>query len=154
MQFRSLLCALVFVVEPDDIYVQFMLTLWILVASLAIHLSVLPYQDKYCNNLESIELGFLIVILTVGSCTQVAELTAQCRLSQSRLSQVLHCAAAYPASRRFLALQLALTVKVFWRRGCRSAFCVTRRVFLSSMLSWWLQIGQACLDRYKKDSSR
>jgi len=67
MAVRSLLLALVTIVAPDDGHLQFLLMLFILVWALTVHLVNLPYQDRFGNYLETNELAFLLVILSIGS---------------------------------------------------------------------------------------
>mmetsp|Transcript_66993 Transcript_66993/g.117424 ORF Transcript_66993/g.117424 Transcript_66993/m.117424 type:complete len:1214 (+) Transcript_66993:63-3704(+) len=67
MMVRSVLIAMVTVASPNDGYMQFLLMLFILVSFGFWHLSVLPYADRYANNLETAELGILILILGFGS---------------------------------------------------------------------------------------
>mmetsp|Transcript_91678 Transcript_91678/g.159010 ORF Transcript_91678/g.159010 Transcript_91678/m.159010 type:complete len:1238 (+) Transcript_91678:122-3835(+) len=67
MMLRSVMIALVTVVSPNDGYMQFLLMLFILVSFGFWHLLCMPYSDRYANNLETVELGFLIIILGFGS---------------------------------------------------------------------------------------
>jgi len=64
---RSLVFAMIPVIQPNNGYVQFFLILFTLVFSLAFQVGLLPYLDGSANRLATIELGFLIVILTLGS---------------------------------------------------------------------------------------
>jgi len=67
LMIRSMAISLVSVVSPDDGYMQFLLMLFILVIFGFWHLMYLPYADRYANNLETAELGMLIVMLGFGS---------------------------------------------------------------------------------------
>ena len=54
-------------VEPSDGHTQFILTLLVLSFNICLHLSLLPFADRFANDLETAELALLIMILGVGS---------------------------------------------------------------------------------------
>lgn len=64
---RSLALAMITVIEAEDGFIQFLMMTAILIASLAAHLTLLPYSDQFANNLESAELCTMLAMLGIGS---------------------------------------------------------------------------------------
>ena len=67
MMVRSLLLALVPVIEADDSFMQIIMLQSITVGSLYFHCMHLPYLDACGNHLEALELCTLLLILCLGS---------------------------------------------------------------------------------------